>query len=80
VNNLAGAVWQFPVVLAPISFQNGESVILRPVNSVDGMTASFATLPVTLLQTISNNILKLGGVDAVFLDITDKPPSTIEWE
>ena len=78
--NLAGMVWQFPLVLAPIAFQNGESIILRPVNSVDGMTASFACLPEQLLHTISDNILKLPGVDAVFLDVTNKPPATIEWE
>ena len=78
--NLAGTVWQFPVVLAPIAFQGGESIILRPVNSVDGMTASFASLPTQLLGTISGNILKLPGVDAVFLDVTNKPPATIEWE
>ena len=77
---LAGTVWQFPVVLAPIAFGNGESIILRPVNSVDGMTASFASLPAQLLETISGNILKLPGVDAVFLDVTNKPPATIEWE
>jgi GMP synthase (glutamine-hydrolysing) len=78
--NLAGTVWQFPVVLAPIAFNNGESIILRPVNSVDGMTASFATLPSQLLRSISAKILKLRGVDAVFLDVTNKPPATIEWE
>ena len=48
--------------------------------SVDGMTASFASLPTQLLGTISGNILKLPGVDAVFLDVTNKPPATIEWE
>jgi GMP synthase (glutamine-hydrolysing) len=78
--NLADTVWQFPVVLAPIAFQRGESIILRPVNSVDGMTASFASLPEWLLQAICTRILKLSGVDAVFLDITNKPPATIEWE
>ncbi len=78
--NLADTVWQFPVVLAPITFQDGESIVLRPVNSVDGMTASFACLPSDLLLTISNNILALPGVDAVFLDVTNKPPATIEWE
>lgn len=78
--NLADTIWQFPVVLAPIAFQDGESIILRPVNSVDGMTASFANLPQQVLHTISDKILKLAGVDAVFLDITNKPPATIEWE
>lgn len=76
----AGLVWQFPVVLAPISFDGGESVILRPVNSVDGMTASYADLPLPLLHRMAHAILKLPGVDAVFLDVTNKPPATIEWE
>jgi GMP synthase (glutamine-hydrolysing) len=78
--NLADTVWQFPVVLAPIAFRNGESIILRPVNSVDGMTASFASLPVELLRIIAREIMQLPGVDSVFLDVTNKPPATIEWE
>ena len=48
--------------------------------SVDGMTASFGSLPTQLLGTISGNILKRPGVDAVFVDVTNKPPATIEWE
>jgi len=78
--NLAHTVWQFPVVLAPIGFESGESIILRPVNSVDGMTASFAALPWSLLNSISARLQELTGIDAVFLDITNKPPATIEWE
>jgi GMP synthase (glutamine-hydrolysing) len=78
--NLANTVWQFPVVLAPIAFSDGESIILRPVNSIDGMTANFATLPAELLRSISEKILNLPGIDAVFLDVTNKPPATIEWE
>jgi GMP synthase (glutamine-hydrolysing) len=78
--NLAGEVWQFPVILAPIAFRDGESIILRPVNSMDGMTANFASLPQDLLHRISDRIFDLGGVDAVFLDVTNKPPATIEWE
>ena len=77
---LIKSVWQFPVVLVPISFHGGESVILRPVNSTDGMTASFARLPKDVLRRIADDIIKLPGVDAVFLDVTSKPPATIEWE
>jgi GMP synthase (glutamine-hydrolysing) len=77
---LADSVWQFPVVLVPISFGEGESIVLRPVNSVDGMTANFAQLPAEVLSEMSSEIAALPGVDAVFLDCTDKPPATIEWE
>lgn len=75
------AVWQFPVVLVPLS-SNGkdESVVLRPVNSKDGMTANFARLHRDLLTRIAHRIVELNGVDAVYLDVSDKPPATIEWE
>jgi GMP synthase (glutamine-hydrolysing) len=79
-HNLTANVWQFPVVLVPISFAGGETIILRPVNSEDGMTASFARLPERVLRTIAADIVSLPGVDAVFLDVTSKPPATIEWE
>jgi len=77
---LTDAVWQFPVVLAPISFGGGESIVLRPVNSADGMTANFARLPLRFLKPVARKIANIPGVDAVFLDITNKPPATIEWE
>ena len=79
-SGLADEVWQFPVVLIPMRFNEGETIVLRPVNSVDGMTASFARLPLNVLHQIGNAIVSIGGIDAVFLDITDKPPATIEWE
>jgi GMP synthase (glutamine-hydrolysing) len=74
------AVWQFPVVLIPLSIGRGECVVLRPVNSVDGMTANFARLDPVTLHSIAREIAQLPGIDAVFLDVTDKPPATIEWE
>jgi GMP synthase (glutamine-hydrolysing) len=77
---LTDAVWQFPVVLAPICFGSGESVVLRPVNSEDGMTANFARLPLPFLMRVAREVANVLGVDAVFLDITNKPPATIEWE
>ena len=79
-NHLTANVWQFPVVLVPISFAGGETIILRPVNSEDGMTASFARLPEEVLRSMAADIASLPGVDAVFLDVTSKPPATIEWE
>jgi GMP synthase (glutamine-hydrolysing) len=79
-HGLTDAVWQFPVVLLPMSFGGGETVVLRPVNSVDGMTANFARLPHRVLQTLVASIAALEGVGLVCLDVTDKPPATIEWE
>lgn len=77
---LTNTVWQFPVVLIPMSFHGGESVVLRPINSKDGMTANFSRLPIDVLKRISDRIMSLEGIDAVFLDVTNKPPATIEWE
>ena len=79
-HGLTDTVWQFPVVLIPLSSQGGETIVLRPVNSIDGMTANFARLPLEVLKEIGQKILSLRGIDHVFLDITDKPPATIEWE
>ena len=77
---LTDAVWQFPVVLLPVSFGAGETVVLRPVNSVDGMTANYARLPQDVLNRIASEIYDQPGVSLVCLDVTDKPPATIEWE
>jgi len=75
-------VWQFPVVLAPLSFNDtGEdSVILRPVNSIDAMSASVAKLPWEFYERVTAEILKEPRISAVLLDYTNKPPGTIEWE
>ncbi len=75
-------VWQFPVVLVPISFNNGgtESVILRPIDSIDAMSASVGKLPLEFFEKVTTEILKDKTISAVFLDITSKPPGTIEWE
>lgn len=78
--DLTDAVWQFPVVIAPVSFRGGETIVLRPVNSEDGMTANFARLPARAIRRIAERIMQLPGIDAVFLDVTNKPPATIEWE
>ncbi len=80
--DLYNDVWQFPVVLVPISF-NGvgkESIILRPINSIDAMSASVGNLPKAFFEKVTEEILKDTDISAVFLDITSKPPGTIEWE
>jgi GMP synthase (glutamine-hydrolysing) len=74
-------IWQFPVVLIPLGTQGApDSVVLRPVHSVDGMTAQSITMPAELLAAISRELLAIEGVCGVFYDLTNKPPATIEWE
>lgn len=79
-HDLHSDIWQFPVILMPLSLGTGESIALRPVSSQDGMTAEFTKFPEALLQQLAHNLLSLPGVDAVFYDVTNKPPATIEWE
>jgi GMP synthase (glutamine-hydrolysing) len=74
-------IWQFPVILIPLgTVEAPDSVVLRPVDSVDGMTAQSVPMPGELLARMSAEILALKGVAGVFYDLTHKPPGTIEWE
>jgi len=74
-------VWQFPVILIPVGTGGApDSIVLRPVDSVDGMTAESAAMPPELLRRMAGELLALPGVCAVFYDLTHKPPATIEWE
>lgn len=83
-------VWQMPVVLLAdvrsVGVQGdgrtyGHPIVLRPVSSEDAMTADWSRLPYDLLARISNRITnEVDGVNRVALDVTSKPPGTIEWE
>ena len=74
-------VWQFPVVLIPLGAAgHPDSIVLRPIHSVDGMTAQAVRMPDDLLHKMANELLAVAGVSAVFYDLTHKPPGTIEWE
>ncbi|MDZ7859980.1 MAG: glutamine-hydrolyzing GMP synthase [Candidatus Krumholzibacteriota bacterium] len=82
-------VWQAFSVLLPVksvgvmgderTYQ--QTVVLRAVTSVDGMTADWAKLPYEFLQYVSNKIINnVRGINRVLYDISSKPPATIEWE
>ncbi len=74
-------VWQFPVVLIPLGTpESPDSIVLRPIHSVDGMTAQSVPMEPELLNRITKALLAQQGIAAVFYDLTHKPPATIEWE
>ncbi len=74
-------IWQFPVVLLPFGSAEGQqSIVLRPIESTDAMTANSAHLPEEVIRKMTGRILELNGIDMVFYDLTSKPPGTIEWE
>jgi GMP synthase (glutamine-hydrolysing) len=59
----------------------GHPIVLRAVTSEDAMTADWARIPYDVLERISNRVInEVAGINRVVLDITSKPPGTIEWE
>lgn len=87
---LDGEIWQCPVVLLAevrsTGVKNnqrtyGHPIVLRPVVSEDAMTADWVRVPYDVLDLISTRITsEVDGINRVTLDITGKPPGTIEWE
>ena len=54
--------------------------MLRPIDSVDGMTAQSVRCPAGTARRMADEILQVPGISGVFYDLTHKPPGTIEWE
>ena len=85
-NKLSKNIWQFPVILVPLTLnggeqvQIGETIILRPVEFKEAMTVNFYQMSKTILNILTKKILQIKGIDLVFYDITNKSPGTIEWE
>lgn len=79
-HKLMRQMWQFPSVLIPVEI-NGkkcDALVLRPVCSLEAMTAQFYKMDVKLMKDLAAKLTEY--VSAVLYDITNKPPATIEWE
>ena len=82
--------WQYFAALLPVRSVGvhgdvrayGETIVVRAVQSMDGMSARYSEIPHRILQKISTRITNTvkGAVNRVVYDITHKPPRTIEWE
>ena len=90
IAELDRVIWQCPVVLLAdvrsVGVQGdgrtyGHPIVLRPVSSEDAMTADWSRIPYEVLEKISTRITnEVSEVNRVVLDVTSKPPGTIEWE
>ena len=82
--------WQYFAALLPVRSVGvhgdvrayGETIVVRAVQSMDGMSARYSEIPHHILQKISTRITNTvkGAANRVVYDITHKPPGTIEWE
>jgi GMP synthase (glutamine-hydrolysing) len=81
-HRLYDEIWQCPTVMIPLDLvgDGGELVVIRPVRSKRAMTAAPVELPAALLDELRRDVLGLRGVSGLALDLTSKPPGTIEWE
>ncbi|MBM3311417.1 MAG: glutamine-hydrolyzing GMP synthase, partial [Candidatus Aminicenantes bacterium] len=76
------SIWQCPTIFVPLEIdgRGRELVVIRPIHSERAMTAAPARLSDALISELKASILALPGISGLALDITSKPPGTIEWE
>src|SRR5207253_7334057 len=71
-------IWQFPVILIPLGTEGApDSIVLRPIDSVDGMTAQSVMMPADLLDWVCVEVMRVEGIAGVFYDRMLKPPGTV---
>jgi GMP synthase (glutamine-hydrolysing) len=81
-HGLYDEIWQCPTAMVPVTIdgKGQELVVIRPVHSERAMSARPVPLPSALLDELSKSIGALEGISGIALDLTSKPPGTIEWE
>jgi GMP synthase (glutamine-hydrolysing) len=81
-HNLMRDVWQCPTVLVPLRLdgRGAELVVLRPIHSERTMTARPAWLGDACVREVVEALMAFEPVCGVAIDVTTKPPATIEWE
>ena len=81
-HGLYDTIWQCPTAMVPMSIDGSgtELVVVRPVHTKRAMTASPAMFPDALIEELRRDVLTMEGVSGLTLDLTSKPPGTIEWE
>lgn len=88
-NGKIGRPWQYFAVLLPVRTTGvhgdkrayGYTVVVRVIDSIDGMSGTYSRIPHDVLESISINITnRIPEINRVVYDITNKPPATIEWE
>jgi GMP synthase (glutamine-hydrolysing) len=81
-HNLYDGIWQCPIAMVPLKIngRGSELVIVRPIKSERAMSATAAELPPQVIAEIRRDIEKLPRISGLTLDLTSKPPGTIEWD
>jgi GMP synthase (glutamine-hydrolysing) len=74
-------IWQLPVISLPVVDSSGKAVfVMRPVSSENAMTAEAYPLSFELIDRIQKKVWEVDNAGLLLLDLTSKPPGTIEWE
>ena len=73
-------IWQMPVVELPLKKEGKQFFLIRPIESVDAMTADFFKADYQEIKKLNDDLKSKYGIAGILYDITTKPPATIEWE